>query len=76
MTHDDDEALAQVASIDGRVVVKVFCDEPGNFRLKKFAANFDEEEQVSYENAVNPNPGGLYGSLEIAISAAEALVSN
>lgn len=75
MPHDDNEILAQVASIDGREVVNVYCDEAGNFRLQKFATNFDEEEQVKYEIAVNPNPVGIYGSLESAISEAEALVS-
>ena len=46
MAHNDDEILAQVVSIDGKEVVKIYCDEAGNFRLKKFATRFVSVESI------------------------------
>ena len=65
----------RVTSADGNTSIEVVKRADGNFSLKMFALRYDSEEEVHYEVRVMPDPGGIFGGIDLAVEEAQRLIS-
>ena len=59
---------------DRNSFIEIVEERQGVFSLHKYVQRYDEEEDVSYTLRSIPNPGGKYGSEEIARQNAIRLI--
>lgn len=57
-------------------IIDVVRDTDGTFLLHEYESKYDAEEETTYEVRVHPDPGGRYGSIEMAIAEANRILSS
>lgn len=66
--------VGRIESEDGSTSIDVVRRADGVYVLRKTVRRYDDEERQWYEIRETPNPGGLYGDIDIAIAEARAIL--
>lgn len=66
--------VGRIESEDGSASIDVVRRADGVYVLWKTVRRYDDEEQQWYEIRETPNPGGLYGDIDIAIAEARTIL--